>query len=190
MIVADRSVWYEECDEGWVKLIPTIVTCEYEQNVFTPIHTSIHLSEQDLEDFHVYPRCTVQSIQEDFAFSRYDTARGKILSQSGTKATVQSPSLPFFLSYQINFYAQFKSDIDHITRQWREFCGRAFSLPVTLATGEEYKCNVDQTGYRNQDDIEREVRRYIRSYVYRVWVDLEGKTYEANMVTKTNLRKN
>lgn len=180
----DRSVWYEECDNGWLELIPSVVTCEYEQNKFTPIHTTIHLPEQDLDDFHVYPRCTVQSTQENFASSRYDTSRGKIVSRSGNVATVENPSLPFFLSYQINFYAQFKSDIDHISRQWRAFSGRAFSLPITLATGEKYKCNVDQISYHNQDDIEREVRRYIRSYVYRVWANIDVGTYEANVVTQ------
>lgn len=188
--MADKDVWYEECDKGWLDLIPSIVDCEYEENKFSPIYTAIHLPEQDLEDFHTFPRCTIQVLQEDFAFSRYDTSRGKIISHEGTTATVQSPSLPYFLTYQINFFANFKSDIDHITKQWRAFCGRAFSLPVTLANGEKYKCNVDQVSYKNNDDVEREVRRYIRSYVYKVWVDLAGKTYETKMVTGLNLQNN
>lgn len=188
--MADKSIWYEECDKGWLDLIPSVITCEYEQGKFTPIYTSIHLPEQDLDDFHKFPRCTVQCIREDFAYSRYDTGLGTMISHSGNSATFKRSSVPYFLVYQLNFYAQFKSDIDRITRQWRAFCGRAFSLPVTLATGDTHKCNVDLLSTRNNDAVEREVRRYIRSYTYRVWVDLDGETYKANIVTNTNYTKN
>ena len=188
--MADRSIWYEECDKGWLDLIPSIIDCEYEENTFSPIYTTIHLPEQDLDDYHKYPRCTVQVINEEFAKSRYDSRPGTILTQSGSSVVVQKPSQPYFLMYQLNFFAQFKSDIDHITKQWRAFAGRAFSLPVILSTGETYKCATDSVGFRNNDDVEREVRRYIRSYVYRVWVDLEGTTYNANVVTDINHIKN
>ena len=79
----DNSIWYEECDKGWLDLIPSIITCEYEENKFTPIKISPHLPEQDLDDFHYYPRCTVQAVDEQFAYDRYESARGTILSMDG-----------------------------------------------------------------------------------------------------------
>ncbi len=179
----DNSIWYEECDNGWLELIPSVIDCQYEPDTYTPIKAVIHVPEQDLDDFREYPVCTIQVIDENFAFSRYDTRRGKIVSVNGNTAEVKDPSQPYFLTYQLNFFAKFKEDIDHITKQWRAFTGRAFSLPITLADGSKHKCNVDALGYKNQDDIDREVRRYIRSYVYRVWVDLEGSTKNAHIVT-------
>ena len=186
----DKSIWYEECDRGWLDLIPSIVTCEYRENEFTPIHTSMHLSEQDLEDFHVYPRCTVEVIDEEFARNRYIPTVGDVLSKNGAKALVQNQSQPYYLIYQINFYAQFKSDIDRISKLWRAFSGRYFNLPVTLADGTAHKCAVDLIKFLNSDDVEREVRRYIRRYTYKVWVDLDGGTYEANVVTGVTYNKN
>lgn len=185
----DKSIWYEECDKGWLNLIPSIITCEYEEDVFTPINTIIHLPEQDLEDFHLYPRCSVQAIDEEFSKNRYESRVGDIVSQNGTKVIVQEQSQPYYLYYQINFFAQFKSDIDRISKLWRAFNGRSFNLPITLSDGTPHKCAVDFVKFNNQDDIEREVRRYIRSYIYKVWVDLEGGTYEADVVTGLNHKK-
>lgn len=184
--MSDRSIWYEECDNGWLKLIPSVVKCEYEQDKFSPIVTCIHLPEQDLDNFHVFPKCTIECTQEDFAYQRYFGDNKSIISYSGTNATVQDPTMPYFLIYRINFYAKFKSDIDYITRQWNTFCGRAFSLPVTLSTGETYNCNVDSLGCQNHDSVEREVRRYVRSYLYKVWAYLEGDTHDAHRVTNIN----
>lgn len=185
----DVNIWYEECDKGWLDLIPTIVTCEYQQGVFTPIYTTPHLPEQDLDDYHVYPRCSIQTIDEEFAKDRYESRVGTIISQNGTQATVKNPSQPFYLLYQINFFAQFKSDIDRISKLWRAFSGRYFNLPITLEDGTPTKCAVDFVQFRNQDDVEREVRRYIRSYTYKVWVSLKGNTYDANVVTEINHNK-
>ena len=186
----DNSIWYEECDKGWLDLIPSIITCEYKENEFSPIHTTIHLSEQDLEDFHIYPRCSVQSIDEEYSKNRAEShANSIILSQNGTRAIAQSSSQPYYLYYQLNFFADFKSDIDRISKLWRAFSGRAFNLPIILPDGTSHKCAVDLVRFRNQDDIEREVRRYIRSYIYRVWVDLEGKIQEADIVTGLDFNK-
>lgn len=185
-----QNIWYEECDKGWLDLIPSIVTCEYEQNVFSPIYTSIHLPEQDFEDYHVYPRCSVQVIDEEFALNRHDSRAGEILSQNGTSVVVQNPSQPYYLYYQLNFFAQYKSDIDRIAKLWRAFSGRYFNLPITLPDGTTHKCAVDFIKYKNQDDIEREVRRYIRSFVYKVWVSLEGTTYDSHIATQIDFNKN
>lgn len=187
----DNSVWYEECDKGWLDLIPSVITCEYKQGEFSPIHTTMHLPEQDLEDFHVYPRCSIQVVDEEFSRNRYESRVGEVVGNlNGSKVLVQDPSQPYYLYYQINFFAQYKSDIDHISKLWRTFSGRFFNLPVVLSDGTPHKCAVDLIKFKNQDDIEREVRRYIRSYVYRVWVDLEGGTHEANVVTNLTHKKN
>ena len=187
----NNDIWYEECDKGWLDLIPSVITCEYDkENNFLPIHTTPHLPEQDLEDFHVYPRCSIQAIDEMFAYDRYNASSvGTIISQNGTKVVVQSPSQPFYLLYQINFFAQFKSDIDRISRLWRAFTGRYFNLPIILPDGTPHKCAVDFVKFNNSDSVEREVRRYIRKYTYKVWVDLNGEIYETDMANTISINK-
>lgn len=183
------DIWNEEVDAGFLKLIPSVVTCEYEENVFTPIHASIGNPEQDFDDFHIYPRCSINSVGEEFSYNRNDNRNPVVTGIRGNMATVKDPSQPYYLIYNIVFYAKFKSDIDRITKLWRKHCGRAFSLPVTLADGSTYECRTDFLGQSQSDMLDREALRYTRSYLYRVWVDLEGETHESRVVTQLDLVK-
>lgn len=188
----DCDVWYEEVDKGFIDFIKSAVNCEYTKDTFTPIETIPHVGEQDLSDFNVYPLCSVQSIGERFSKDRNDNRYVSKLSNvpdiNGEVATV-TPSQPFYLMYQINFFAKFKSDIDHIVKCWRKSTGRAFSLPVILSDGSRYKCNTDLLDNVGKDTIDREVRKYIRIYTYRVWVDLAGSSSTQKVATELGFIK-
>lgn len=134
-----------------------------------------------------YPCVTVSSLYDRFDALRW-SYNASILGVDKVRNVVimQEPSQPFDLTYQIDFWARYKEDMNLMTMTWLQGHPRSFNLDVTDDGGEKRSCNVYQDGrIRPMDLFTSKKRLYHTVISYVIWVELDrNEDYTMPMVAE------
>ena len=187
------NVWFEEVNIG---LINEIYDTVYQIDMgggLIPLEKGVQIvvrkPEEDLK-FEKYPCISIYNKSDSFDSLRYDPNQVvKSRDYENHQAWVEDPHVPFTLSYQIDFWARYQSDMDTITRMWKEKHFRQFNLSVTDDGGNDRTVNCMVKGDTVRADLVDGKERLFHSIVnLEIWVELDSETrYNKPMVSDLSI---
>ena len=103
--------------------------------------------------------------------------------------TLEDPAVAFNLSYQLDFWAKYQTDMDSMTRTWLLKHFRQFNLKVTDDGGTERSCNCITKGSIVKADLVQNGDRLFHSIVnLQIWVEIDDETrYNKPMVVTRDI---
>lgn len=184
------SVWLKEVDTALLKLIPTIVKY-YDENDELVSPAVMVRNPEGTYKIEEFPSVSIFNYNQVFASERYD--REEVLTKRDIErkvAVLEKSALPYYLYYQIDFWAKYQEDINEMTRRWLGFIPRNFVLEVKDTEGNIRHCNMELVDFANADYVKGDERIFHRVYSYRIWVELdEGYEKEYPVVTECEIRR-
>ena len=185
------SVWLKEVDTALLKLIPTIVKY-YDENDELVSPAVMVRNPEGTYKIEEFPSVSIFNYNQVFASERYD--REEVLTKRDIErkvAVLEKSALPYYLYYQIDFWAKYQEDINEMTRRWLGFIPRNFVLEVKDTEGNIRHCNMELVDFANADYVKGDERIFHRVYSYRIWVELdEGYEKEYPVVIECEIRRN
>lgn len=185
------SVWLKEVDTALLKLIPTIVKY-YDENDELVSSAVMVRNPEGTYKIEEFPSVSIFNYNQVFASERYD--REEVLTKRDIErkvAVLEKSALPYYLYYQIDFWAKYQEDINEMTRRWLGFIPRNFVLEVKDTEGNIRHCNMELVDFANADYVKGDERIFHRVYSYRIWVELdEGYEKEYPVVIECEIRRN
>lgn len=173
------NVWFEQVDAGLLEeLKNTIriksngVTVTLPDNAFI-----IRKPEEDMK-FETFPCVSIYNKSYKHDPVRYDPIP-VVVSEDKTnnRAELEDPAVPYNLSYQIDFWARYQTDMNEMTRTWLLKHFRSFNLSVVDDGGNERSCNVMVDGSIIKSDLVQNKERLFHSIVNcTIWVELDDET--------------
>jgi len=181
------NVWYEEVDRGLITEIRNSVKCLDNDGVVIPIEKVFVRDPEEEFDEEKFPCVSISSLSVMFDPQRSyfgDKKVGEIVETN--TAIMEKTAIPYNLSYQIDFWARYKEDINLMTRTWLINHARQFNLPVIDDGGNERTCNaLMQEAIRESNLLVDQKRLYHSITTYTIWVELDDEVrYNENMVTE------
>lgn len=166
------SVWLKEVDTALVKLISDTITVPDELGIPQKVDVIVRDPEKEAKLTN-FPCVSIYNYNQKKATDRMDT-QSKVIVKYETEdkktVLVDSVAKPYYLFYQIDFYAKYQTDIDEMTRQWLGLTDLHFLLEVRDTKNNKRQCVVDELDYR-YSNARKSIHQ--RSYSYRVWVELD-----------------
>lgn len=185
------SVWLKEVDTALLELIPTIVKY-YDENDDLVSSAVMVRNPEGTYKIEEFPSVSIFNYNQVFASERYD--REEVLTKRDIErkvAVLEKSALPYYLYYQIDFWAKYQEDINEMTRRWLGFIPRNFVLEVKDTEGNIRHCNMELVDFANADYVKGDERIFHRVYSYRIWVELdEGYEKEYPVVIECEIRRN
>lgn len=185
------SVWLKEVDTALLKLIPTIVKY-YDENDELVSPAVMVRNPEGTYKIEEFPSVSIFNYNQVFASERYD--REEVVTKRDIErkvAVLEKSALPYYLYYQIDFWAKYQEDINEMTRRWLGFIPRNFVLEVKDTEGNIRHCNMELVDFANADYVKGDERIFHRVYSYRIWVELdEGYEKEYPVVIECEIRRN
>ena len=182
------NVWFEEVNTGLVEEIYNTVRQIDVRGNSIPLEKGVQIvvrkPEEDLK-FEKYPCISIYNRSESFDPLRYDPNQVVISRDyKNHQVQVEDPHISFKLSYQIDFWARYQTDMDYITRTWREKHFRQFNLNVTDDGGNDRTVNCMMKGDIMRADLVDGKERLFHSIAnLEIWVELDSETrYNKPMV--------
>lgn len=182
------NVWFEEVNNGLVNDIYDTVRQVDVRGNLVPLDKGkqivVRKPEEDLK-FEKYPCISIYNRSESFDPLRYDPNQVVVSRDyKNHQIMVEDPHISFTLSYQIDFWARYQTDMDTITRTWKEKHFRQFNLSVVDDGGNERTVNCMVKGDTVRADLVDGKERLFHSIVnLEIWVELDSETrYNEPMV--------
>ena len=182
------NVWFEEVDRGLLAEIRNSVKYLDADGTVVPIRedmVTVRDPESEFTD-EVFPCITCTNISDMFNPMRYHFGDVKVDEVVETnQAIMEKTAVPYDLTYQIDFWARYREDINLMTRTWLVNHARQFNLPVVDDGGNERTCNVlVKEGLKESNLLSGQKRLYHSIVSYTIWVELDDEVrYNTNMVT-------
>ena len=135
----DRSVWIDEVDRGLYNIISSVVAYKDKQGKLQKVKPRFSISNTDIDNIQ-YPVVLVRTPTETFDMNRYDYNNNRVVTSydiDNSTMTMEDLAKPYNLTYQIDFIAQYKEDLNLMLKFWYNKIGKRFMLPVVRADGEK-----------------------------------------------------
>lgn len=185
------NVWFEEVNIALVKLLRDTIKIKSNTGANIPIPPNSVMVRRPEDEFKMENFPCVSIYNTGY---RRDLYRGStdpvvvVRDELTNTATVEDPSVPFTLNYQIDFWAKYQEDMDLMTRSWLFKYNRQFALPVIDDGGTLRYCNVNCSNSIVKSDLVQNKERLFHSIIsISIWVELDDENrYNVSMVTKIN----
>ena len=189
-----HNVWFEEVNRGLLEeLKKSIKIYDFNGNL-VPLDEEEHSfvvrkPEEDFK-FEKYPCVSIYNTSYSFDYERQDPIGVPVdRDEERHVITIEKPHVPFNLSYQIDFWARYQTDMDAMTMTWLTDHFRQFNLSVIDDGGVERTCNCMMKGEIIKSDlVESNERLYHSIITLLIWVELDsGMTYNTPMVGEVDI---
>ncbi len=183
------DVWKGEVSKALIKFIhDNIEVIDRKTKQPVPLKAMVRNPQEkgQKESQIVNPCATIYHYDEKEDRFRYDWVK-PIVSKDEKKGTaiIGDTAKPYSLYVQVDFWSDYQTELDLITKQWCSAFDYLGYLEVVDSSGVTRYCTVSKTGYNTSDYNEDGERQFQRTYGYRIWVELDsGKTTEVNIVNK------
>lgn len=188
--------WHEEVDKAFKKEL--LKNIKYsKKGVLTDIPSKNVVVRKPEEDYkiEVYPSVSVYNITDTLAldrqpFSRY--SKLDVVRQEQAIGTYSRPNEPLNLSYQLDFFAKYKTDMNAMIHSWIS-SGHLFQWNLMLNEDSadilSNSCNVMQTGSIVHSDFLEEKERIFHDIItYTIWVEIADETvYTTNIAESVTI---
>ena len=186
------NVWFEEVNTGLLKEIKDTVRVKNANGVLVELEDKALIVRKPEEDFkiEVFPCVSIYNLTYKHDPLRYNPAPVKVGEDKVNKLVIlEDPAVPFNLSYQIDFWADYQTDMDCMTRTWLSKHFRQFNLKVIDDGGVERSCNCLTQGSVVKSDLVLNGKRLFHSVIkLQIWVELDNETrYNKPMVVDSNI---
>ena len=194
------NVWFEEVNIGLLKELKDTIRIKDANGVLVPLENKALIIRKPEEDFKIetFPCISIYNLSYKHDPIRYNPEPVKVDSDVTNKTvTMEDSAVPFNLTYQIDFWSKYQSDMDCMTRTWLMKHFRQFNMKVIDDGGEERSCNCFTLGSITKSDLILNKERYPISNKERlfhsiikiqIWVELDDKTrYNKPMVIRRKI---
>ena len=168
------SVWYESVDSAFLNFL-TLVKTYNELNELVTVPSFVRNPEEEFE-IENFPAISITHLPEQFASQRFGGEPIVVsVDKQNNTCLVSPPALPYDLYIQIDFWSEYNSDMDEMTRKWMGNTGRNFVLTVVDTENITRYCNVTLMNTNSSEEKKGSSVKYHKSYTYRVWVELDER---------------
>ena len=181
------NVWFEEVDIGLIEEIKNIVRVRNSKGDLVPLSDDAIIVRKPEEDFklEVYPCVSIYNTNDEFDAFRHNPEPIQVARDiDNHMITMEDPAVPFKLYYQIDFWSNYQTDMNEMTKSWLAKHFRQFNLPVVDDGGTKRSCNCLMSGKPRKSDLILNNERLFHTIIsYCIWVELDGQTrYNVSMV--------
>ena len=189
------NVWFEEVNIGLLKELKDTIRIKDANGVLVALQDKALIVRKPEEDFklEVFPCVSIYNLSYRHEPFRYNPAPIKVGEDIENKIVVlEDPAIPFDLTYQIDFWAKYQSDMDTMTRTWLTKHFRQFNLTVIDDGGTERTCNCLAQGSIVKSDLVLNKERLFHSIIkLQIWVELDDETrYNKPIVAEIDINAN
>lgn len=181
------NVWFEEVNIGLLKELKDTIRIKDANGVLTTLGDESFIVRKPEEDFkfEVFPCVSIYNLDYKHEPVRYNQSPVRIGEDKENKVVIfEDSAVSFNLTYQIDFWSRYQTDMDYMTRTWLAKHFRQFNLKVVDDGGVERTCNCLVQGSVTKSDLVLEGERLFHSIIkYQIWVELDDETrYNMPMV--------
>ena len=186
------SIWKEEVDIGLINEIFNTVRVPNSKGILVPLSSKEKqvLVRKPEEDFkpEKYPCVSIYNTGDNFSTDRYNPNKIKKRLPNGVMK-LEDSAVPFDLTYNIDFWARYQTDMNAMTKEWLKHHFRQFNLLVIDDGGNEVYVNCLRSGNARKSDLISGGERLFHTIIsYRIWVEIKDETqYNTNVATKVNI---
>ena len=189
------NVWFEEVNTGLLEELRNTVRIKDANGVLVTLPDNALVIRKPEEDFkfETFPCVSIYNLDYKHEPIRYNPAPIKIgEDRENHVVNFEDPAVSFNLTYQIDFWAKYQTDMDCMTKTWLMRHFRQFNLPVIDDGGTERTCNCLMQGSVVKSDLVQGGERLFHSIIkYQIWVELDDETrYNTPMVIDRNIEAN
>lgn len=178
------SVWCEEVDTAFLSFISNNISVNS-----LPAKAIVRKPEEDFYTAEL-PVVSIYHLNSLFSPYRFSPDDEVVSRNIANKSLVMEKTcLPYDMYYQVDFWADYVTDINTMTRQWLIATRNQFNLNVISDTNESRQAYVlPITSIIKSDEIE-DYKRLFHSYCrYRIYVELDGNIQTTvPMITSTEV---
>ena len=191
-MILSANVWFEEVNTGLVEEIKSTVKVKDAHGVLTALGDENIVIRKPEEDFkiEVFPSVSIYNVTYKHDPLRYNPNPVVVSTDKENKImTLEDPAVAFNLSYQLDFWAKYQTDMDSMTRTWLLKHFRQFNLKVTDDGGTERSCNCITKGSIVKADLVQNGDRLFHSIVnLQIWVEIDDEIrYNMPMVVTRDI---
>ena len=189
------NVWFEEVNIGLLKEIKDTIRVKNANGVLVTLEDKALVVRKPEDDFKLetFPCVSIYCKSYKHDPRRYNPAPVKVGEDNvNHQVILEDPATPFILSYQIDFWADYQTDMDMMTRTWLTKHFRQFNLKVVDDGGTERTANCMINGSVVKSDLVKtqfgqsvmNSNRLFHTIInYEIWVELDNETrYNKPMV--------
>ena len=181
------NVWFEEVNTGLLQELKDTIRIKNAKGELTTLSDKAFIVRKPEEDFkfEVFPCVSIYNKDYKFEPRRYDPQLVKVGEDiENHLAIMEEPHVPYDLTYQIDFWSRFQSDMDCMTMTWLTKHFHQFNLSVIDDGGIERTCNCLTQGSIVKSDLVENKERLFHSIVnLKIWVEIDSETrYNKPMV--------
>ena len=187
------NVWFEEVNIGLLQELYDTVRVKDPNGVLVQLDREkalvVRKPEEDFK-IEVFPCISIYNLTHRHDPLRYKPAPVKVGEDKENNIVIlEDPAVPFNLSYQIDFWSEYETDMDCMTRTWLIKHFRQFNLKVTDDGGVERTCNCLSQGSVVKSDLVLNGKRLFHSIIkLQIWVELDDETrYNKPMVVRRDI---
>lgn len=191
-MILSANVWFEEVNTGLIEEIKSTVKVKDAHGVLTALGDDNIVIRKPEEDFkiEVFPSVSIYNVTYRHDPVRYNP-NPVVVSRDKENNTMllEDPAVSFNLSYQLDFWAKYQTDMDSMTRTWLLKHFRQFNLKVIDDGGTERSCNCVTKGNVVKSDLVQNGNRLFHSIVnLQIWVEIDDETrYNKPMVVTRDI---
>lgn len=191
-MILSANVWFEEVNTGLVEEIKSTVKVKDAHGVLTALGDDNIVIRKPEEDFkiEVFPSVSIYNVTYRHDPLRYNPNPVVVSTDKEKKTmTLEDPAVAFNLTYQLDFWAKYQTDMDSMTRTWLLKHFRQFNLKVIDDGGTERSCNCITKGSIVKSDLVQNGDRLFHSIVnLQIWVEIDDETrYNMPMVVTRDI---
>lgn len=191
-MILSANVWFEEVNTGLVEEIKSTVKVRDAHGVLTALGDDNIVIRKPEEDFkiEVFPSVSIYNVTYKHDPLRYNPNPVVVSTDKEKKTmTLEDPAVAFNLTYQLDFWAKYQTDMDSMTRTWLLKHFRQFNLKVIDDGGTERSCNCITKGSIVKSDLVQNGDRLFHSIVnLQIWVEIDDETrYNMPMVVTRDI---
>ena len=173
------NVWFEEVNIGLINEIKNTVRIKNATGKLVALEDNAIMVRKPEEDFKLetFPCVSIYNISYDFDPLRYNPSPVVVVKDMENYfATLEDSAVPFNLSYQLDFWSKYQTDMDCMTRTWLNSHFHQFNLKVVDDGGTERTCNCLAQGSVIKSDLVSEGERLYHSIIkLLIWVELDNE---------------
>ena len=186
------SVWFEEVNTGLLKELKDTIRVKDANGVLVPLEEKALLIRKPEEDFksEIFPCVSIYNLDYVYDPVRHNPEPIKVGMDINNKTTtLEDSAIPFNLTYQIDFWSKYQTDMDYMTKTWLQKHFRQFNLNVEDDGGVKRSCNCNMIGRVVKSDLVLNKERLFHTIIkYQIWVELDSETrYNKYMVVQRDI---
>ena len=174
------NVWFEEVNIGLIDEIKNTVRVKDSNGVLVELEDKAIVVRKPEKDFklEIFPCVSIYNLTHIHDPLRYNPAPVKVGEDIDRKEIIlEDPAVPFNLTYQIDFWSEYETDMDCMTRTWLIKHFRQFNLKVVDDGGTDRTCNCITKGSVTKSDLVLNEKRLFHSIIkLQIWVELDDET--------------